>query len=244
MKILPSSTRPPTHKIRRRHSPAPTRGRYGYQSYRACLRWEFGFSCALCLLHEADLARQGVEGLGVTGIEHYHSVSTTPELINSYNNCLYACRLCNDSRANAPVSIRTRRLLNPCDDNWSAHFEVKGDLLQPQNGDLDAEYTHRVYDLDDPRKIRMRQMRRETVNECKALIKGAYRLAEALLDRSFSEHDPLSLGAAEELLRCIDLAVKDLATYRAIPADAPQTCRCHNEENHTLPSWLEAQVNE
>jgi len=89
MKLLPPSTKPPTQKIRRLHNPKATHGRYGYRAYRACLRWEFGFSCAFCLLHEADLARQGVEGLGVTGIEHFSLASTHPESINDYDNCFY-----------------------------------------------------------------------------------------------------------------------------------------------------------
>lgn len=242
MKLLPPSTRPPTQKIRRLHSPTPARGRYGYQGYRACLRWEFGFSCAFCLLHETDLAHQGVEGLGVTGIEHFYPASTHPQLVNDYDNCFYVCRMCNDARASAAVASGTRRLLNPCNATWSAHFEHEEDRVKPRSGDFDAEYTHESYDLDDPRKVRMRRMRRETIQECMALIEKAYDTIDALIERGIQHRDSLSLEAAQELRQCVLLAEKDIARYRAVSMDAPGECRCDGEIGLTLPEWLDTQA--
>src|SRR5690349_1008078 len=106
MKILPPQTLPPNARIERRHQPEGVTGRYGYRAYRACLRWEFGFTCAFCLLHEADLAPFGAEGLGVMTIEHFVPVSVDEEKAGEYRNCYYACRLCNQSRSNAPVDGR------------------------------------------------------------------------------------------------------------------------------------------
>ncbi len=129
MKILPKSTEPPDRKVRRRHNPEARTGRRGYRSYRDCLRWEFGFSCGFCLLHEADLAAHGAEGLGIMGVEHFVPVAAATEAINDYANCFYACRLCNGARSNVPVSLLGKRLLNPCDDVWAEHFEADGDRL-------------------------------------------------------------------------------------------------------------------
>ncbi len=61
MRTLPRQTQPPATPIERRHAPAPGR----YDSFRPCLRWDFGFTCAFCLLHEADLAEHGTEGTGL-----------------------------------------------------------------------------------------------------------------------------------------------------------------------------------
>jgi hypothetical protein len=57
-KILPPVTQPWPQVIVRQHKPPEAK----YKTYRACLRWEFGFSCAFCLLHETDLMPCGAEG--------------------------------------------------------------------------------------------------------------------------------------------------------------------------------------
>src|SRR5215210_7160639 len=131
MRILPRRTRPFPVKLERRHTPRPTRGRRGYQAFRPCLRWEFGFTCAFCLAHESDLVEHGAEGTGLMTIEHFLPVSAgkTPveaeTLANDYGNCFYACRYCNGARIAAPVvDLRGRRLLNPCTHAWSEHFNL------------------------------------------------------------------------------------------------------------------------
>ena len=59
MKILPPQTKPPTSPIERRHRPRPVHGRQGYLKFRPCLRWDFGFTCPFCLMHESDFVRGG-----------------------------------------------------------------------------------------------------------------------------------------------------------------------------------------
>ena len=71
MKILPPVTHPWSEKIVRRHTPRSLKGAKGYQAYRPCLRWEFGFSCAFCLVHEVDLAPYPIAGSGLTQVEHF-----------------------------------------------------------------------------------------------------------------------------------------------------------------------------
>lgn len=162
MKILPRRTLPSPTRVDRRHRPTRAKHRYGYRAYRACLRWEFGFTCAFCLLHEADLAEHGAEGLGLLGIEHFRPVSSGREGVNEYDNCFYCCRLCNEARAAAPgAGPQGARLLNPCSTPWGRSFQVTDDdCLQPPPDDADALYTAAVYDLNDPRKITLRSFRR------------------------------------------------------------------------------------
>src|SRR5437868_5698501 len=110
---LPPRTTPAKARLERRHAPP----RAHYATYRACVRWEFGFSCAFCLTHEADLLDHGVEGTGLTSIEHRlpQSHDESGGSINDYGNCFYACRFCNRARGvEALVDTDGRRLLDPC----------------------------------------------------------------------------------------------------------------------------------
>src|SRR5881628_3580589 len=141
MRILPPSTRLPTQPLRRRHEPSLST----YRAYRSCLRWEFGFSCAFCLLHEADFIGSGLHS-GVFVVEHFESRSRSPSLSNSYENLFYACGLCNRARGAKPVLDTVgRRILNPTEVAWSEHFRLEHDEIQPLPGDRDASYTVEVY---------------------------------------------------------------------------------------------------
>ncbi len=239
MKILPTTTKPPNRRIGRRHAPAMASGRYGYREYRPCLRWEFGFSCAFCLIHESDVSPSGVEGLGVTTVEHYEPASTDPAALNDYENCFYVCRLCNGARHALPVVGGDGRLLNPCLDVWREHFAAVGDRLQPVPGDRDARYTHESYDLDDERKVRMRKLRRETIEECLAVIESCGSRIPDLMEHFNQIGDPSSLDVAEELWQSTVLAVRQLARSCAIPGDAPAECRCPDKESFIfLRGWI------
>lgn len=238
MKVLPETTNPAPDRIRRQHLPRQSR----YTRYRSCLRWEFGFCCPLCLLHEADLApASGSEGWGLLGAEHLDPVSAHPELRDEYGNLLYVCRLCNGARGAAPVDGPRGRLLNPCAHPWAGHFTPRSDLLEAAEGDPDASYTAEVYGLNDRRKVALRRLRRERIQECRAMIHDGYHLVARLLAKPF---DSVVLETAELLFRNIRAAKKDLERYRAIPMDAPEVCRCETGKRPVLglPDWLEAQV--
>lgn len=244
MKILPPRTRPPSSTIDRRHTPRPTVGRFGYQTYRACLRWEFGFTCAFCLLHESDFGEQGTEGLALTGIEHFDPVSAQGG-VNDYENCFYSCRLCNGSRARARIVDRPgRRLLNSCLDVWADHFEATSDdCLRPRSGDVDAAYTHRIYDLDDRRKVALRQARRERIGEALEVLRDVPELLGLLLERIREQpSDLFALRVAELLSASIQRARSDLHRYAAIPKDANRACRCGRSDHHELPPGLAEQL--
>ena len=146
MSILPPRTPLPDTPFRRRHTPGTASGRRGYERYRHCLRWEFGFTCAFCLLHESDLAVGVGDGLPAAGsgqftIEHLQPQATVPSRRNDYSNCYYACRRCNLARTlkYQLVSRDGAQLLDPCRVAWANHFSAGGDEYRPNENDLHAD---------------------------------------------------------------------------------------------------------
>lgn len=247
MKILPPQTLPPSKPTSRRHR--PTLLQKSWTGYRPCLRWDFGFTCALCLLHEADLyGGQPGEGLGGTTVEHGILRSEDASRENDYENCLYACRFCNRSRSAQPGRRGGARLLDPTCNTWSEHFMVVDDHLRPAEGDVDAEYTHRAYEIDDPRKIARRQARRELVADRLQLlarlggeIAQLLRLADSVRRRNLQR-----FGQFLQEIRAIRAdahrALEDLKRYAAIPVDAPRACRCPAPRDLSLPAEFERQA--
>ncbi len=246
MRVLPPATRPPKAPIPRRHRPRPAR-RWG--EYRSCLRWDFGFTCAFCLLHEADVyGGLPGEGLGGTTVEHVIARSADASLAAEYENCVYACRWCNRSRSAHPTEHNGARLLDPTRDAWGDHFVAAADTLVPADGDTDALATHRAYALDDPRKVGRRRVRRELVSDRLRLIarQGAeltllLRLADPLRRR-----DPGRFGRVIREIRALRddarRALRDLRRYEALPLDAPKPCRCPPPSEFLLPEYLDRQL--
>jgi hypothetical protein len=248
MGILPLRTLPPPSIVSRRHTPRRTIGRHGYRAYRACLRWDFGFTCAFCLLHEADLAELGTEGLGLTSIEHFVPASEGGDQINKYENCFYVCRFCNGSRSDSPiVDDEGNRLLNPCIAVWADHFSpTEDDRLDPL--DSNAAYTAKIYDLNESRKVKLRRWRREHLQEWIGILKDGPRLLTALLEQSAnaasSEESGNLIETAAILRDSIRRASNELLRYAAIPSDADPACRCRRNDHHVLPLWLQEQTAE
>lgn len=247
LKIWPPQTLPPAKPTRRRHQPRPSSS--DWAGYRACLRWDFGFTCALCLLHEADLygGRTG-EGLGGTTTEHRTPRSEDASQESVYENCLYACRFCNRSRSAQPTSQGGTRLLDPTSDTWSTHFETVGDQLLPWPRDRDAEYTHRAYELDDPRKVERRKVRRELVTDRLKLrlqldgeISALLTVADHVRQRNLRRFGEI-LQAIQAIRADARRALEDLERYAAIPKDAPATCRCDPSGILSLPEELDRQT--
>lgn len=247
MKILPRCTLPPHVKIDRRHNPRKVWSRFGYRAFRACLRWEFGFTCAFCLLHESDFTEFGAEGLGLLGIEHFSPVSADPGQSGSYANCFYCCRFCNENRwKTSAVDPRGSKLLNPCTHVWGRHFFVSEDHLLPLEADADAVYTAASYDLNDPRKRAMRQARRKRLDEGLSLLEegpGLIASTLAACRRAKTRQEAAALLAVADRLRQQVLrAVKEVLRHVAVPMDADRSCRCGTTEGRALPDWLEAQT--
>lgn len=246
MKILPAQTQPPQSPTARRHEPRPA-GRWS--AYRECLRWDFGFTCAFCLLHEADLfGGAGGEGLSGTTAEHRLTRRDHPSKANAYGNILYACRFCNRKRSSIPIQKNGRQLLDPTETAWSDHFVVAEDELQPRAQDADASYTHEAYDLNDPRKVARRRSRRLLIADRMLLLEHfgeevveLLRLADQLRTSNLQQFAAV-LQAIKRLRGLAVTALSDLARYAAVPVDAPTACRCASKEHHALPPEFDKQL--
>lgn len=239
LKLLPAQTIPADEVLVRRHDPRLVKK--DYTVFRDCLRWEFGFSCAICLLHERDIVAYESEGWGITQIEHLVPRSLDDDLVGSYGNLIYICRLCNVARSDTPqIDDEGRRLLDPTRDVWADHFVLKDDELAPLDGDVDAAHTEDVYNINDARKVKLRRIRRERTNDIASLIRSAE------MDLSWHHRSTGRLGAAstpgsaEAVLRCrerLEILYRrrrsDLAEW--VPSDAPKDCRCGRANARSLP---------
>ena len=248
MKILPPILQPPNVPLKHRHTPSLTVGRYGYRSYRACVRWDFGFVCPFCLLHESDFVTVGAERTGITTIEHQIPASDDIRSINRYTNCLYCCRFCNRARSDTPVTQAESTLLNPSQVPWSAYFVIKNDEIVVRDSNNDATFTLATYDLNDPTKKERRKLRRELINDRLALLeKGPaheaelLRIAAEILENQPSEAQHL-IDTASLLRSRMHIARRDLSRYLAVPVDAPTACRCKTDRILSIPEVFEVQL--
>lgn len=201
--LVPATILPADEVFTRRHSPSPVKN---YALYRGCLRWEFGFTCAICLLHERDIMAYGVEGWGTMTIEHMVARTQDPNLLGTYANLLYVCRLCNQSRSDTDIFSGTgERLLDPTRDIWAQHFRVSDDKLVPL--DSDAAYTDEVYGMNEPRRRKLRRLRRERVKVWDELLQAGNNIANLM----------------------------KLCPRWWIPDDYPRDCRCRQSKARRLP---------
>lgn len=234
MKILPAATEPWNEKIDRRHSPKAAKRLGGYEDYRCCLRWEFDFACAFCLCHEADLRRgadEGTRGTGTFSIEHFVTKEREPLLANEYSNCFYACRYCNRDRGRKPNrDAAGRRLLNPCADLWADYFVREGDSLKPRSNQPDAKYTHEVYKLDLPAKIRARTLRKKKILDYEKALYEIPGLIDELRRAGVDRGDSTLIRAAALLGEKRRDTIRDILEHlTVIPHDAEHPCSCRRE---------------
>ncbi|HEX6903532.1 MAG TPA: hypothetical protein VF789_27695 [Thermoanaerobaculia bacterium] len=245
-RYLPSATLPWGREIERRHQPAQGH----YSSYKPCLRWEFGFSCAFCLLHESDLMFGGISGWAVMQVEHSVPRSQYPFQRDAYSNCFYICERCNKHRGAIPnQDDRGNILLDPCNAVWSEHFELVNDRLRPRSGDGDAEYTWESYSLDDPVKVRLRERRRQWIEKHADALLDTLELEPEVLGRFVEESAD---GEVAELLKRLDeaqglrkarrLLLENLARFEPVPKDHDIACRCGHNAHHSLPEVLAEQA--
>jgi hypothetical protein len=138
-------------------------------------------------------------------------------------------------------------LLDPTQDAWADHFVVSGDEIVPVESSKDASYTLSTYDLNDERKVRRRRDRRLLIEDRLNLLALQEEL-DRLLELAERERTT-DLQTFGRLLRKIKefrdrglSALSDLARYAAVPHDAPASCRCGSNENHSLPEALARQT--
>lgn len=246
MKILPPQTNPPETPIDLKHSPPKYESEFGYQNFRNCLRWDFGFTCAFCLLHESDFMPLGTEGSGIMQIEHWIPKSAQPDQKNEFDNCRYICKFCNQSRGAKAVHADEGKLLDPCEVIWRDHFHLSDDKLVVNNHrDVNGLRTKNVYELNDPRKIRRRMCRKKRLSELIEIIKEGEEIRKKLQKEaqnsvaSDPEKRQEKLSQAQELDKIIRQSKKELTRFQTIPDDHPEECKC--QEDFELPSFLQRQ---
>lgn len=242
MQILAPTTPPPASPRRQRHAP---RSANNYREYRACLRWDAGFTCCFCLVHESDLDPHGVERTGLTSIEHIEPQVRAPDLASTYSNCAYACRFCNTVRRDQPLEHQSgARLLHPWRDAWGEHFRLCEDRLEPVHqgpAGQHARYTERIYRINDLRKIELRRERRELIQD--RLRFFAHDIAEmrrAARTHPLPAHRLRLIEMVRELEAQRRRALEELRRCSPVPRDAPSTCRCDGEEHCCLPPEVAA----
>jgi hypothetical protein len=220
-----------TAPIERRHAPRTEAGHgRAYEQFRPCLRWEFSFSCPFCLLHEAQVCPSGAAGSSQFWIEHLEPQSQRPDLRNSYDNLVYACRRCNLARHLRPrADLSGWRLLDPCSDAWSSHFHSDGDELLAITPD--AAYTSEAYDINSPPKLTLRRVRREAIEESLHVLATVPSLLEQLMAGPVfhqGREQRLRLEVAEQLHQSLAAARRALIQLSAVPSDASDDCACES----------------
>ena len=240
--ILPAVTEPWDRKIRRRHKPPRTAAKDAWRSYRPCLRWEFAFSCAFCLLHEADLATAGVEGWGLTALEHFVPKSKDSTKKNDPANLFYICGRCNRARWTADNQDEAGAvLLNPCMAPWGEKFVAsEGTLELRDERDADARYTEETYKLNDKPKVRIRRERQRMIERHRPFLERTRGKRDMLFERALDSGDPELIDLAKEIRGLRQDAILDLLKFRAVPRDRDRPCRCKSRPS--LPGFLEEQT--
>ena len=130
-----------------------------YRRYKPHLRRDFQYQCAYCTINEAEFG-----GHYNFHIDHFRPQSLFPELRTEYSNLYYACSICNTYKSDTwPTEeqiARGRRFLDPCADDYAAHFEPQPDgmlreLTEP------AKYTSTHLRLNRQQLVKLRQRRKE-----------------------------------------------------------------------------------
>lgn len=250
MQVLPCRTQPPDRATELRHAPLAAK----YEAYRDCLRWEFGFTCAVCLVHESDVDVR-------VQAEHVVRQADAPHLVDEYTNLLLVCAWCNRDRG----TWSGLPLLDPRVTAWNLHFYLDGSLLLPREGDSEAQRAHQVYQLNRPRKVEARTRRNDDLVQILRIL-GEYPTMLTELEtrltaireeeRSVRDGPTTDIGTVralrderQELDRRRVMFEDQLSWARGvakrfapIPADAPTRCRCGHRDHHSLPAGLASQV--
>ena len=233
MKLLPPVTPPFSERLERLHAPLPWAGEHGWKGFRECLRWEFGFTCAICQLHEADFVPPTTRPGGLS-IEHYlaRSSDSGKGNENRYENCLWICARCNETRGDRPHTRAQdgARLLHPISDVWNAHFQRTGHDLLPQEGDSDAEYTASTYGINREVRRQLRRFRERETAEIRDSIELLHNQIDAFDNELAIAPDRSQatwlLRGRNRLVEKLRWNLEKLRHFSAIPEGAPVRCRC------------------
>lgn len=234
---LPAITTPYRRVLQRKHNP---RDSNNFRDFHSCLRWEFGFTCAFCLLHEADIMKTPYRSWGVMNIEHFILRSESISLETQYENLFFVCGLCNRDRGKKPHKDVEKGvgLLNPCSVAWADHFVAVDHKLIPKASDQDAEYTADCYLVNRQIKVTLRKYRSNLYEKLAKLEATILKLRSLILERN-----ELSLVETLQELEWVHQHTRHviLESFQAVPQDAPANCRC-KETPLKMPEVLVEQL--
>lgn len=181
-------------------------------SYRPCLRLEFGYKCAYCIAHEAEVARGASHGL--FEVEHFKPEHRFGNLRTVYGNLLWACARCNRTKGkrwpSAAAESRGERFVNPCEEALGEHLEIVDD-------DVVGKSPAGNYMIDELNLNSLEQQTRRIER------RKAFDLWSALQSAIQARPIP-ALERAE--LEAEATRIMDLILGEHKPADAVQSCKC------------------
>lgn len=193
-----------------------------YTEYKAFLRRDFWHSCAYCTLSEAE-----AQAVRFT-IDHYEPKEARRDLINAYDNLMYACDVCNGRKGDRcpPVSAREdgHRFFRPDQDLRSEHFE-RNEIWLKKKSNV-GHYTIEALDLNRAALRRVRELRAR-LSECdQYIIEGITALRSFPLDTLPMEIRTKALNkikdamnVAQDLGEAIDSVLRDFAKSPLVDPD-------------------------
>jgi hypothetical protein len=126
-----------------------------YGEHKEVLRHDFFYSCAYCTMAEYE-----AQGFRFT-IDHYEPRKSRPDLVNTYDNLMYACGECNLRKGdrNPPSVARAdgHRFFRADEDHRQEHFRKLGDCLEGLTNT--GSYTIKAIDLNRRMVRKLRELR-------------------------------------------------------------------------------------
>ena len=161
------------------------RSNYGtyryYNGYRSEIREDCRYRCVYCDLHERDIG-----GERLMSLDHFRPQSKYPSLLRDPHNLMWACRGCNQLKANDwpayglpgnPTVNGAEGYIDPFDEDRRDYIDVTDD------GEFKARKSPAAY------MIRFLELNRSGRREIRALRRLVYNMAMALLEEFSSDID-------------------------------------------------------
>jgi len=150
-----------------------------YRNYKQNLRRDFFYQCAYCSISEVEAG-----GLRFV-IDHYAPRSKRPDLVNEYDNLMWACDACNIRKSDVfpPEEAQNKglRYFRPDSDYYEDHFQVENDRLRHKT--LVGDWSISALGLNRQHLMRLRNIRRRLFDSRKHVMRGIAALRSLPIDR-------------------------------------------------------------
>jgi hypothetical protein len=150
-----------------------------YSDYRPYLRYDFFYSCAYCMITEAEASAIRFV------IDHYEPRQACPELQHEYSNLMYACDPCNTLKGDrcppAEARVAGLRFFRPDSDWFADHFRLVDIRLVAES--RTGWFTIEALDLNRQSLRRLREFRRRLADCDKLVSEGVLGLRHFHIDQ-------------------------------------------------------------